>query len=239
MMRLFPAIYVFCVIVLFSCAPVLNRSSMQEGERKVSFNALRNSPGEFKGKSFVFGGVIVRARLTQEGSELEVLHVPVDRYGYFEERGRSEGRFLAVMHSNQGMLDPEVYKKGRRITLAAQFQEVRKGRIDEIEYAYPVFLIRDIHLWSRERRYAPVYYYDPWFYPFPYYYRDPWWSYPYYYNYYSYPGGPPRTYRRQRPPEGQQPPQTPAPALPRRFEPASPEKLPDSGARPERRPDRR
>ena len=32
------------------------------------------------------------------------------------------------------MLDPLVYRKGREITLAGDFVEVRKGKIDEMEY---------------------------------------------------------------------------------------------------------
>jgi outer membrane lipoprotein len=222
-------------LVLYSCAPVLSRSFLREGDREVSFNALRQYPAEYKGRLYIFGGVIIQTRLTAEGSRIEAMHVPVDRYGYFVERGQSEGRFLAIMPKSESMLDPEVFRKGRRITVAAEFLEVRKDRIDEMEYSYPVFLIRQIYLWPRERAYYPAYYYDPWFYPYPYYFWDPWWSYPYYYNYY-YRGGPPPIYRRSHPP-GQPPPsQSPAPT--RRLEPA-PEQIPGPGPVPDRGRERR
>ena len=55
-----------------------------------------------------------------------------------------------------------------------------------MEYTYPVFRIRQIHLWPPERTYYPGYYYDPWFSPYPYYYADPWWRFSLYYDY-SYP----------------------------------------------------
>ena len=51
--------------------------------------------------------------------------------------------------------------------------ELRKGRIDEMEYTYPVFRIRQIYLWPRERQYYPATYYDPWFYPYPVLLRQP------------------------------------------------------------------
>jgi outer membrane lipoprotein len=167
-----------------SCvAPVLSKSYLQEGERTVSFVQLRESAEQYKGKLFVLGGVIVRTRLIKAGSQIEAMHVPVDGSGYFEESGRSEGRFLAVLPKDGSMLDPAVFRRGRRVTLAGEFIGTRNGRIDEMEYTYPEFRIRQIYLWPKERYYyAPPYYYDPWFYPYPYYYWDPWWSLHYYRN---------------------------------------------------------
>ena len=175
-------------VLLFSCAPVLNREMMREGDRDVSFSALRKDPVGFTGRLYIFGGVIVETRLTGTGSRIEAMQVPVDRYGHFQDRGMSEGRFLAVTPLDEGLLDPEVFKKGRRITIAAEFTELYKGKIDEMEYTYPVFRIRQIHLWPRESEYYPAAYYDPWFYPYPYFYRGPWWSSPFYYSPYYYGG---------------------------------------------------
>jgi outer membrane lipoprotein len=201
-------------LILFSCAPVLNREYMREGSREVSFQLLRESPDPYKGRLFIFGGVIVRTKVTAAGSQIEAMHVPVDSSGYFKETGSSEGRFIAVLPGDGTLLDPEVYRRGRRVTLAGEFVELRKGRIDEIEYVYPVFEIKQIYLWPRER---PYYYYydDPWFYP--YYYWGPWWYYPYYYRYYPYYPEPP-VYRRTPPPT-QPPPRTPEPQPHPRREP--------------------
>ncbi len=174
-----------CSLALVSCVrPVLNKSYLIEGDRTVSFAALRENPDLYKGKLLIFGGVIVRTRLLEAGSQIEAMHIPVDRSGYFEDSGQSEGRFLAFLPKNEAMLDPAVFRRGRRITLAAEFIGTSNGKIDEMEYTYPEFRIRQIYLWPRERYYyAPPYYYDPWFYPFPYYYWGPWWS----MHYYRYP----------------------------------------------------
>ena len=165
--------------MLVSCAPVLDRNIMEGASRDVSFSALRESPAQSQGRVFILGGVIVRTKFTEEGTQIEAMHVPVDRYGAFEDSGRSEGRFIALMPKDVMLLDPVVYKKGRRITLAGEFIGTRNGRIDEMSYTYPLFRIAQVYLWSHKKRYdRPPHLYDPWFYPYPYYYRTPWWHYP-------------------------------------------------------------
>ncbi len=195
----------FFVVILFSlssCAPVLSRTYMREGEREVSFAELRENPGAFKGRLYVFGGIIAKTKFTPAGSEVEAVHVPVDSRGYFEDRGRSEGRFLAAISGSRS-LDPAVYRRGRRVTLAGVFVSTRKGRIDEMEYEYPVFEIKQIYLWPRERYVIPPNYYDPWFYPYPYYYWEPWWG----FYYYSAPVPAPAYRPRSAPSEPQPQPQ--------------------------------
>ena len=177
--KTYPFLLLTLCLMLFSCAPVLNRAYMQEGEREVSFQELRVHADQYIGKLFILGGVIVRTKFTEPGSQIEAMHVQVDGYGYFEESGRSEGRFLALAPQEM-VLDPIVYQRGRRITLAGVFAGIRKGKIDEIEYVYPFFQIKQVYLWPKERRSYPANYYDPWFYPYPYpyYYRYPWWQNP-------------------------------------------------------------
>ena len=168
-------------LLLASCAPVLDRQLMREGQRNVSFDELRSNPDAYKGRLYILGGLIAEARFTEQGSQLEVLAVPVDSYGYLKEYERSSGRFLAVYPKGKVLLDPIVYKNGREVTIAGEFRELRKGRIDEMEYVYPVFEIRQIHLFEEKQ-----YYYNR--YPYPYY---PYYPYPYWYNPYWGPWPPP------------------------------------------------
>ncbi len=170
----------FLMISVTACASVLNRTYMREGLRTVSFDELRKSPDQFKGTLYILGGIIVNSKFTEAGSQIEAVHVPVDGEGYFLEKGRSEGRFFAVLPGDRKQLDPAIFRRGRRITLAAAFIGTRQGKIDEMEYVYPVFEIKQIYLWPNVRYLPPPYYYDPWFYPYPYYYWEPWWSFYYY-----------------------------------------------------------
>ena len=154
-------------VLLTACTPVLSKELMREGSRDVSFERMREAPDEYKGKLFILGGLIVNSRLTEQGSQIEALYVPVDSSGNLNEGSQIEGRFLAIYPKSKGLLDPVVYERGRSITLAGEFVEVRKGKIDEMDYTYPVFEVREIHLWREPTYYytAP-YYYDP--YPFMY-----------------------------------------------------------------------
>jgi outer membrane lipoprotein len=218
-------------MLLFSCAPVLDRSLMKEAVKNVSFRALRERPDEFKGRLFVLGGVIVKARLTAEGSQIEALHVPVDSSGYFSDQGRSEGRYLAVLPKDDEILDPEIYRQGRRVTLAGRFIGLHREKIEEMEYVYPLFRIEQIYLWPKDTYYAPGYYgyyYDPWMYPYPYYYGDIWWGYPYYPYY--YPGYYPYYYRGYPPAYGY-----PYQRVPSPERTPAPERAPAPAPAPQRR----
>ncbi len=164
-------------LTLVSCAPVLDRRLMDEGTREFNPSHLVETPEVFKDHLFIFGGVIVDTKLTTEGSQIEGIFVPVDRWGYLSESYPYYGRFIALYPRSRGLLDPMIYKKGREVSLAADFVEARKAKIDEMEYTYPVFEIRQVYLWDRYADY-PAYYY----YPYPYYYPYSYYPYPYYYG---------------------------------------------------------
>jgi outer membrane lipoprotein len=166
---------------LAACSPVLNRELMNRGAREFSLAHLRETPEVFQGKIFILGGLIFETKLLEQGSQIEAIFVPVNSYGYLKEDTHREGRFLAVYPKSKGILDPLIYKRGREITLAGEFVELRKGKIDEMAYVYPVFEIKEIYLWEEKRDYYwPNYYpaYYPYYGPSPYWY-DPWWGRPY------------------------------------------------------------
>jgi outer membrane lipoprotein len=160
-------------LLLGACSPVLSRELMRQGKRDVAFNQLRQTPDDYKGRLFILGGVISDIRLSDQGSQIEALYVPVDSYGYLKEWDHAQGRFLAIYPRSKGLLDPVVFKNGREITLAGEFVEIWKGKIDEMEYAFPVFEIKQIYLWQEEKYYAYPPYYYPYYYNAPFLY-DPW-----------------------------------------------------------------
>ena len=170
-------------LMLSACTPVLNRDLMREGERNVPLSQVREHPDTYQGKLFILGGLIVDTRVTDKGSLIEALFVPVSSLGYLKDLDQQYGgRFLALFPRTSGMLDPLIYKKGREITLAGTFLENRQGKIYEMEYTYPVFEIKQIYLWDEQRDYymMPGYPYYP-SYPYSYGWYDPWWQpYPYY-----------------------------------------------------------
>jgi len=148
-----------------ACSPVLNSELMKQGVRDVTLSQVLQSPEGYKGKLFILGGVIIETRFVETGSQIEALSVPVDAYGYLGDIGHSSERFLALYPREKGLLDPFVYYTGREITLAGEFIEVRKSKIDEMEYFYPVFAVREIYLWEEPMES----YVSPYPYPYVYY----------------------------------------------------------------------
>ena len=170
---------VFVSLMLFCCAPVLQKDIMDLSIRDVSLAEIKRSPDTYKGQLFAFGGIIVNTKITTEGSLIEALYVRVDSRGNFKGISSSDGRFLALFPQERGFLDPMIFRSKREITLSGEFIGMRVGKIDDTEYLYPFFRIADIYLWEERstRYYAPPPYYGP----YPYYWGGypGWWGYPY------------------------------------------------------------
>ncbi|MEW6584174.1 MAG: Slp family lipoprotein [Nitrospirota bacterium] len=166
---------VVCLILLLfliSCAPVLKPEIMSSALRDISPAEIKHDPDSYRGKLFVFGGIIVSTKATAEGSLVEAIYVPVDSRGYLKDVKAADGRFLALFSKESGILDPLIFKRERQITLAGEFVSLREGKIDDMEYTYPFFKIVQIYLWPIRTEYYPIYYE-----PYPY-----WWDYPYWWH---------------------------------------------------------
>jgi outer membrane lipoprotein len=133
---------------------------------------LKNPTG-YTGSVVIWGGSIIQTLNTKEGTEVLVLETPL---GYEEEpegTRYSRGRFIA---KTQQYLDPEIYKEGRKVTVAGEIVGKEVKPLGSTEYNYPVVMIKEIHLWRRYRVYA---------YPYPYYWYGPGWG-PWPYDYWPY-----------------------------------------------------
>jgi outer membrane lipoprotein len=169
---------VFCTLLLAACTPVLKKDLMNQGTYPSGFSEIKEDPASNKGQLFILGGIIVKTTITKEGSLIEAIFVPVNSRGYLKNLKASEGRFLALYRGGE-LLDPLIYSEKREITLAGEFIEMRTGMIDEIEYSYPFFEIKEIYLWENRKDLDRYYYYGPppyrpYYYPYPYRYYDPW-----------------------------------------------------------------
>lgn len=170
---------VLITMLLFSCAPVIRKDIMETATINIPLSEVRENPDLYRGKIFILGGIIVNTKIIEKGSLIEAVHMPVDSRGYIEDVNRSNGRFLAFYPKDKGLLDPLIYRKGREITIAGEFIETRTGKIDEMEYTYPLFEIKDIHLWEEIKAYYISPPYPSWYYPYQYpYWYEPWWRYP-------------------------------------------------------------
>jgi outer membrane lipoprotein len=167
-------ILLLIVFYLFSCAPVIRKDLMDVAIRDISFSEVKKNPELYKAKLFVLGGIIINTKVTSEGSLVEALYSPVDSRGFLKGIGKIHIRFLALFPKESGILDPMIFKPEREITLAAEFIGTKKGRIDDMDYVYPLFRIKEVYLWEERKEY----YLTPSFYDsYPY-----WWGHPFWWN---------------------------------------------------------
>jgi len=136
------------------------------------------------GSNVRWGGVLVDTHNETDRTCFEVLSRALDRSMRPRVEDQTAGRFIACTN---GFHEPELYAKGREVTVTGQIQNMEVRKIEEFDYHYPVVEITDLVLWEERqnvRAYDPYYYYDPFYYP-------NFWGYPYgvYFPYYRYRGG--------------------------------------------------
>jgi outer membrane lipoprotein len=128
------------------------------------------------GDTVILGGYILQTDNTAEQSTLLVLQAPL---GYGQEpkaKDYTQGRFIVV---HEGFLEPEIYSKDRKITVAGVIIGQEKIKIDAFPQPHLKIRSREIFLWpERQTPYHDNYYdYDPWFCPnfdcWPWYRRHP------------------------------------------------------------------
>jgi outer membrane lipoprotein len=123
------------------------------------------SPETYVGSTLILGGQIIETVNRPNDTLMTVLEIPLDHSEMPREEVRSRGRFIAKL---RGYMDPEIYRRGRRITLAGEVIGKAIKPLGELEYAYPVLLARELHIWrNRYVEYrVPLYYWDWYWYPY-------------------------------------------------------------------------
>ena len=154
-------------LCIAGCAGVITKETQYEVDPTLSFQMVFKNPEAHKGEVVIWGGTIISTRNLKEGTLVEVLQKPL-RFGKAPAEGdASEGRFLALY---DGYLDTAIYAKDREITLAGTVLGRRTQPLDEIEYAYPLIRVKELHLWDERSKDSPDYYPHPFHYPY-----RPWW----------------------------------------------------------------
>jgi len=106
-----------------------------------------------------------------------VLQSPLDRIEEPMDAEHSQGRFIVKIDS---YLDPEIYRKGRKVSVAGKIVGKEIHPIGEISYTYPLIVADEIYLWKEKRPYPWEYYPHPFYWDYWdwYFYRSPFRPYP-------------------------------------------------------------
>jgi len=159
----------FLVLLPVGCAHVISKDLRQKVDPSLAFTQVLQNPNAYQKKIVLWGGEIIETFNQKDGTTLiEVFQRPLGWRGEPRESLTSEGRFFAL---TEKYLDPYLFRRGRKITVAGEIQGEKIKPVGEMEYRYPLLLSRQIYLWKE-------YYY----YPAPYYY-DFWWGHPYWWRF--------------------------------------------------------
>jgi outer membrane lipoprotein len=138
--------------------------------RDVSFSSIKSAPEQFSGRLVVVGGQVLNTKRLQEGTQVEVLQLPLDR----SDRPvlnlmDTKGRFLALQPA---FLDPAIIPPGSNVSFIAEVIGSKTLPLNETSYRYPMFLIKTFKVWLKAQSIGPrpFPFWDRWAYPF----EDPW-----------------------------------------------------------------
>jgi outer membrane lipoprotein len=156
---------------LTSCASIPSREFQQEVGPPIAFQELLENGEAYKGRKVILGGHILETKNEPQAALISVLQAPLDSRNMPKAQDLSEGRFLVRV---QEFMDPEIYSKGRKLTVGGTVSEVLEQPLGNRLYKYPVIEAVEFHLWPKERRYVRPY--EP---IYPYFWYHPWHRYPY------------------------------------------------------------
>lgn len=175
---LISALLAILITVFTGSCSVISQQIRTDMIPPVDFKILIQESDKYLGDTVILGGYILETDNLTDQTVIRVLQAPLKVRDEPKSRDYSEGRFII---SQKGFLDPEVYSKDRKITVAGTVVGSVVEKINDFSQPYLKIQSREIYLWPEDRAYCPDPYYEPWLYPYPYYwYRYRYRHYPYY-----------------------------------------------------------
>lgn len=154
-------------LALGGCATI--PQPLQGNYAPVSLDAARS--GGAGTTQVRWGGEIIQTEPRQQQTCFFVLAEPLDSQAR-PKRGNEDslGRFVAC---KQGFYDPEVFRKGREVTVTGTLEGTIQHKIGEYDYTYPKVEANNVYLWPKRPLYVERPYYNQWGPGFGY---DPFWG---------------------------------------------------------------
>lgn len=122
------------------------------------------------GQRVRWGGEIIRVDPAADATCFEILARELGSDAHPTRRDTEQGRFLAC---RQGFYDPEVFTRGREVTITGVVNGSETRKVGEYDYTYPRVAADVIWLWPKPPRVVRVHEPYPWgFGPW----NDPFWE---------------------------------------------------------------
>lgn len=175
MMKPFTGIIVcICCLTALSCA-VIPSDVATDAVPEMPFPTLIAQTGQYIGRTVILGGYVVAVENLKDQTRIVAVQAPLGLGQEPKSKDLSGGRLIIRY---DGFIDPEVYAKDRKITVAGKLLGSSDTETPEAPFPYIRVQMRSIHLWPVEKEVPQDPYWDYWAYPpfwHPWGWRHPYW----------------------------------------------------------------
>ena len=135
-----------------SCAGGISNEARSQVNYFGDFTGLQQQPEHHIDQTVILGGKVIETRVTEGVTEMEILHLDLNRSDQPEDNDQSQGRYLVRARQ---FLDPAIYPKGSLITVVGRIQGGESGTIGNMTYTYPVVELMEIKKWPAQDSRSP------------------------------------------------------------------------------------
>lgn len=140
------------LIGMAGCAYPISHELRAQAERGLTYPVVARDPLLYKGKTVIWGGLVIRYRGQLNQTILTVMETPLDRWGVPQDEGTSRGRFIARVPE---YLAEEIYGGKNKVTLAGNLVGEETRSLGGMPVRYPVVEVREFHFFL-----------EPYYYPY-------------------------------------------------------------------------
>lgn len=163
--------WVMAALLVTACS-VMPAAVEEQALPDIPFPALIADAAANLDRTVILGAYVLEVTNDADRSRMVALQAPLGLGREPKPKDLSQGRLILEY---QGFLDPEVYAKDRKITVAGRLLASSATEKGQNPFPYLRLQVLDIHLWPVEKPFQPDPYWDYWGYPYLY----PWGGRPY------------------------------------------------------------
>lgn len=135
------------LLLLAGCASVISPEMLKDVDQSIPFESILKDPEAFQGKTVLLGGEIIETENFPDKTLIIMMQRPLNSKEKPSSEDKSKGRFIVSVPE---FLDPAIYRRGRKITVAGTVSGKEVRALDEVEYTYPIIDRRELYLWPIE-----------------------------------------------------------------------------------------
>lgn len=138
------------LIGIAGCAYPISYELRAKAQRDLTYPTVARDPDFYKGKTVIWGGIVMVYRSQPNQTVLTVLETPLDCWGIPQDEVSGRGRFIARVPQ---YLSEEIVSAKKKVTLAGTIVSEETRSLDDLQVRYPVLQVKEFHFFPE-----PYYY---------------------------------------------------------------------------------